>query len=124
MSMHEASAGKFGLLSNQGISGSISLEDASGGAAQVTAKTAARVTSATFRTARATGAAGEVAGARAGAAGNEEFLRSYLAEVSAGAVRGIIFSDLSGTVFLRRGCLQADRKERRDRISSVCGGDR
>ena len=26
MSMHEASAGKFGLLSNQGISGSISLE--------------------------------------------------------------------------------------------------
>ena len=25
-SMHEASAGKFGLLSNQGISGSISLE--------------------------------------------------------------------------------------------------
>ena len=97
---------------------------ASGGAAQVTATTAARVTSATFRTARATGAAGEVAGARAGAAGNEEFLRSYLAEVSAGAVRGIIFSDLSGTVFLRRGCLQADRKERRDRISSVCGGDR
>ena len=26
MSMHEASAGKFGLLSNQGISGSISIE--------------------------------------------------------------------------------------------------
>ena len=26
MSMHEASAGKFGLLSNQGIPGSISLE--------------------------------------------------------------------------------------------------
>ena len=26
MSMHEASAGKFGLLSNQGISGSIPLE--------------------------------------------------------------------------------------------------
>ena len=26
MSMHEASAGKFGLLSNQGISGSISLD--------------------------------------------------------------------------------------------------
>ena len=25
-SMHEAAAGKFGLLSNQGISGSISLE--------------------------------------------------------------------------------------------------
>ena len=26
MSMHDASAGKFGLLSNQGISGSIPLE--------------------------------------------------------------------------------------------------
>ena len=84
---------------------------ASGGAAQVTGTTA-RVTADTFRAARATGAAREVAGARAGAAaGNEEFLRSYFTEVSAGfsvggvaficerdVVREIIFLDLNGAV--------------------------
>ena len=85
---------------------------ASGGAAQVTGTTTARVTADTFRAARATGAAREVAGARAGAAaGNEEFLRSYFTEVSAGfsvggvaficerdVVREIIFLDLNGAV--------------------------
>ena len=35
MSMHEASAGKFGLLSNQGISGSISLEHKTQGPSHV-----------------------------------------------------------------------------------------
>lgn len=57
----------------------------SGGATQVTGTTGAMVTSDTFRATRATGAAREVAGARAGAvAVNEEFLRSYLTEVSVG----------------------------------------
>lgn len=57
----------------------------SGGATQVTGTTGAMVTSDTFRTTRAAGAAREVAGARAGAgAVSEAFLRSYFTEVSAG----------------------------------------
>lgn len=56
----------------------------SGGATHVTGTTGAMVTSDTFRATRATGAAREVAGARAGAvAVNEEFLRSYLTEKAA-----------------------------------------
>uniref|UniRef100_A0A4W2BT94 Desmoglein 2 n=1 Tax=Bos indicus x Bos taurus TaxID=30522 RepID=A0A4W2BT94_BOBOX len=56
----------------------------SGGATQVTGTTGAMVTSDTFRTTRATGAAREVAGARAGTvAVNEEFLRSYFTEKAA-----------------------------------------
>ena len=35
MSMHEASSGKFGLLSNQGISGSISLEAQNTGSSHI-----------------------------------------------------------------------------------------